>query len=65
VTRLRTSLDRTPSAVTTAEIAARMHEYQAELYRRHRAVVVWLDRADGLPRLVTMSLDAWAKGRFR
>ena len=64
MTRLRTSLERTPSAVTPAELAARGQAFERELWHRHRAIVVRLDRPEGLPRLVTMSLEAWAKGRF-
>jgi hypothetical protein len=65
VSDIRTSLDRVaPSGFTSAELAAGAERFERELWARHRAIVVRLDRAPGLPRLVTMALEAWAKGRF-
>ncbi len=61
---MRTSLQNVPSTLTPAELATRAEAFERELWHRHRAVVVRLDRPEGLPRLVTMSIEAWAKGRF-
>jgi hypothetical protein len=62
---LRTSLERlVPSPATPAELAAGEQRYERELWHRHGVVVVRLRQPTGLPRLVTMALEAWGKGRF-
>jgi hypothetical protein len=62
---VRTSLERlVPSAVTSDELAVSEQRYERELFHRHGVVVVRLRQPTGLPRLITMALEAWAKGRF-
>lgn len=61
---VRTSLNAAPSGFTADQVAENLDQYEARLFHKHRAVVVRLDNAKGLPRLVTMALEAWAITRF-
>jgi hypothetical protein len=61
---MRTSLDRAPSMLTADELAEREHELERTLWFKHGVVIVRLRRATGLPRMITMALEAWAKVRF-
>ncbi len=62
---IHTSLERVaPTAFTAAELAQSEQRYERELWHRHGVVVVRLRQPTGLPRLITLALEAWAKGRF-
>jgi hypothetical protein len=62
---VRTSLQAAaPTAFTPAELARSEQRYERELWQKYGVVVVRLRQPTGLPRLVTMALEAWGKGRF-
>jgi hypothetical protein len=61
---VRTSLDRVPSSFTAEQLAGRQAEFERELWDKYRVVVVRLREQAGLPRLVTMALEAWAQSRW-
>lgn len=62
--RMRTSLDQAPSSFTADQLGERQAEFERELWDKHRVIVVRLRERAGLPRLVTMALEAWAQSRW-
>lgn len=68
MTHIRTSLARAPSAVTEEDIDRRLtmsHAEQAAYFERYGlAVVPTRGKVDGLPRLIQMGVEAWARVRF-
>lgn len=62
---MRTSLERVaPATFTPGELAASEQRYERELWQKYGVVVVRLRLPTGLPRLVTMALEAWVRRRF-
>ncbi len=47
-----------------ADVLAGAERLEAKLFHEHRVVIVRLDDPRGLARLILMSLEAWAIGRF-